>query len=690
MSPRLAWLLSIALTLLVCGRLTHEIWTTRQTMDADEAVHAVESLRRYDDLERGEYAAFVRDCYFPERWQPPVQNHLRWYPIVHSLSQVLAFRLFEPSDFHARWPSILFLAATCVLFRSIARRIAPRHGEAAGLLAVVLLLAAPNVITFAPQSLIESCSLACAALALRFYVFYVEKPDSSWRALFTGLCLSAALLAKYDHGLLQVACLGLAELARQRWRVLTCLRSRAWLVFGVPVLVLAAWLAHPDKWQAFRDALSHPAFGSVPVIALNFGASWLFEYTTSPLVAAAALYAVFWALRRERDERLRAVAIYAGVAMLLLAVRARFQFRYNLVEAPFVLLLVASLAPTWLAGFTDACRGASERALHRWGWRLAIVGGSGLLLIAALALAPNAVRQLAGTVAQPVLALVAGPLGLTRSAAAYANESVTGLRSVLALGGWTAVATPLAFALLSAFMLSPALRIQLRSSANVRIALLLAAIAVLPGAVQLHSPSEFSRRIAWELECQPELNDVVDFVDAHTPQRARVLLAGGWDQLPNNALAWYLKTRRSPRPEYGQIEVVGDMIGSLVQPSQPRIRHWADVLARDQGAELPDRLVLIEHRDGFAYRIARSPDVPVYRAAMQARGGYRWLAARDFDELGCEVEIWMRQDEVPAPLAQTPALELIDAPRTNVGGLRWLVKDDAWRHVRDPSRWGAR
>lgn len=690
MSARNARLLSLALALLVCGRLTREIWVTRQPMDADEAVHAVESLRRYDDLERGEYAAFVRDCYFPERWQPPVQDHLRWYPILHSLAQVLAFKLFEPSDFHARWPSIAFLALTCFLFRSIARRIAPRNGEVAGLLAIVLLLAAPNVITFTPQSLIESCSLACAALALRLYVFYVEKPQSSRRALLVGLSLSATLLAKYDHGLLQVACLGLAELARQRWRVLACLRSRAWLAFGVPALLFAAWLAHADKWQAFRDALSHPAYGSTAVIALNFGASWLLEYTTSPLVAAAAFYALYWALRRERDERLRAVAIYAGVAMLTLASRGRFQFRYNFVEAPFVLLLLASLAPTWFEAFAGACRAASDSVLRRWGVCSALVGGLGLALTIALALAPAFVEQVASLAATPLLALAAGPIGLTRGADDYASECVQSLVAALELGSWTAVATPFALALLCVFLLSPALRARLQSGAGKPVALALAGIAVLPGALQLHLPSEFSRRVAWELECRPELMDILDFVDEHTPKRARILLAGGWDQLPNNALAWYLKTRRSPRPEYAQLDVVGDMIGSLVQPSEPRIRQWADVLARDTGAELPDRLVLIEPRADFAYRISRSNDVAVYRAVIAARGGYRPLASRAFDELGCEVEIWMRNDEVPAPLAETPGLEFVDAARVTVGEHGWLVKDDAWRHLRDPRRGGAR
>jgi hypothetical protein len=210
--------------------------------------------------------------------------------------------------------------------------------------------------------------------------------------------------------------------------------------------------------------------------------------------------------------------------------------------------------------------------------------------------------------------------------------------------------------------------------------------AVLPGALQFHSPREFSRRLVWEFECIPELEEIVGFIDRNTPERARVLLAGGWDQLPNNAVAWYLQSRRHPRPSYGRIEVVGDMIGSLVQPSEPRIRQWADVLARDAGPELPERVVLVEPREDFAYRISRPLEVAIYRAGIAARGGYRSVAVQTFDAVGCRVEILARESAVPAPLAATPALELLGAPRELAGERGWLVKDDAWRHLRDPAR----
>ena len=312
---QLAGYASLALTLLVTATLVHATATTSATMDADEAVHAVEALRRYDDLARGELGRFLGDSYFPERWQPPVQDHLRWYPIVHSWSLLPSFALLGVDDFAARLPSIVWLAATCLVFHALAKRIAPRHGDLAGLLAVFLLLAAPNVITFAPQCLIETCSLFWAALSLFAYIRYVEDP-SARRAACAGAALAGALLTKYDHGLLQIACLGAVELCAGACTCsLRCARRPACCSDCRPSSSRSGWRTPTScRPSATRSA---PAYGSKPVIALNRGLVAAGVHP-SPAVVLAVAGAFYWSLRRER-LRLRAVALYALLAMLLLA-----------------------------------------------------------------------------------------------------------------------------------------------------------------------------------------------------------------------------------------------------------------------------------------------------------------------------------------------------------------------------------
>jgi hypothetical protein len=688
-ASRLAGYASLALTLFVTTTLIHAAATTRATMDADEAVHAIEALRRYDDLARGKLPQFLRDSYFPERWQPPVQDHLLWYPIVHSWSLLPSFVIFGVNDFAARLPSILWLAATCLIFYALARRIAPSHGEIAGMLSVFFLLAAPNVITFATQCLIETCSLFWAALSLYAYIRYVEAPDAR-RAAYAGAALAGALLTKYDHGLVQIACLGVIELLRHRLRVIAALRSTASLLFGLPMIVFALWLAHPDKLQAFRDAFTHPAYGSKPMIALNFAASWLLEYTSSPAVVLAIGGAFYWGLRRERDFRLRAVALYALLAMLLLAVRARFQFRYNLVEAPMALLLVAAVIPAWIDRVARAGSLAAAGPLRVWSWVLGVSGVVGAALCAALIWAPARVAALATFLIRPVFDIAAVRGGLVRTVEHYTTWFVGGMRAALSDSGWTFLATPIALMLLAAWLAMPPLRRRLNGA---RFLTGVAGLAFLPGAFYLHSPAELSRRVTWEYECIPALAEITDFIDRHTPVRAFLLFGGGWDQLPNNSVRWYLQSQRVPRPTFDDIKVVGDMIGSIVQPSAPRIRQWAEVLAQNKGSGLPDRIVLVDPLDGFRYRIPRSAEVAIYRDVLEARGGYHVLDAAEFAAVGCRVEILARDPIAPAPLARIPglhrlALQREELPIAGANGL--LILDDAWRHMRDPARSGAR
>ena len=168
---------------------------------------------------------------------------------------------------------------------------------------------------------------------------------------------------------------------------------------------------------------------------------------------------------------------------------------------------------------------------------------------------------------------------------------------------------------------------------------------------------------------------------------ARVLLGGGWDQLTNNTLRWYLLTRElQPRPAYDEVQVVGDMIGSLVLPEEPRIAWWAGVLRDGRGEELPERVVLIEWREDFLYEEAVGPEVEVYREILAQRPAYERVVSADFDELGLDLEVWALADPQQPALTDPRGAAAADllGPTGRWTPGRWSISDYAWRHLDCP------
>src|SRR5262245_23667781 len=213
---RLALGLAGLLAAAACLDLGLVVHATRWTMDADEAVHAIEALRLHEHLERGELGAFLVDSYFPERWQPPVDPHLRWYPCLHAWLTLPSFALLGVSDFTARLPSVVLLFLTSLVFFALGARLARSLRAASGLTASLLVLAAPNLLTFSAQCLIGTAVLFACFLALLAYLWSLDRDHPPGRAVLAGLALAAAILTKYDHGGVLAASLGLCELLRVR------------------------------------------------------------------------------------------------------------------------------------------------------------------------------------------------------------------------------------------------------------------------------------------------------------------------------------------------------------------------------------------------------------------------------------------------------------------------------------------
>ncbi|MEM7309316.1 MAG: glycosyltransferase family 39 protein [Planctomycetota bacterium] len=677
-------LLVSVLACLVLGRITYR---TDWGMDADEAVHAVEALRLYDRLADGEIGGFLHDTWFPERWQPPVNPHVRWYPFVHAWATVPSFVFFGPSDFTARLPSIFFLLGSCLLFFELGRRLAPRTGAASGLLATLLLLASPNVLTFSAQSLTEPASLFFSFLAVLAYVWSLEKEHPWGRAIAAGFALGIAMLTKYDHGGLLALCLGIAELIRQRFRVERMLQTGAGVLFLLPLFMIVAWFAHPDKLDALKDSVSHPFAGSGRLVALDFFLTWVTEYGSSLAMGAIAIFALATGWRRS-EPAVRAVWLWAVITAVFLGIRSRFHFRYNFVEAPIFLLLAAIVLP-------DALDRLAQR-MSRGGTTLGRVFTlvAGVLLTTAgvaAALSPDGFFDVWRAPFTHLYELREDHWGLSLAPDAYIDHFATEYRALAVYFGSSTAALGIALLVLGV----GGLFVRMQPGEAVfapGLAWTALAVALVPGAMRLYANLE--EMVEWELECHPELGDLHAFVNERCPSPGSVLLGGGWDQLTNNGIRWYRVTcSDGPRPDYDEVPVLGDMIGSLVFPPEPRIRHWARVLAEAPADELPDRIVLVDYHDeGFRYRTRMGPEVDIYRDVLAERGGYRSLESRTFEELGCDAEILVRRAQTPGPMDGVEAILARhgvgeetegNASRVIVGEGGWSMRDESLRHFVD-------
>jgi hypothetical protein len=679
-APRICRALALLLAALVLGWLAWLTWRSGAVQDADEAVHSIEALRLADALRHDSPSAFLEKAYFPERWAPPVQNHLRWYAPLHSWIQAASLLAFGASDFAARAPSIAMLALALWAFWAVARKLAPERPELAGLCAVALAIASPNLLTFGNQALIESTSLAACWLALLAWLWSLESAHAPRRALVAGLALGLSFLAKYDHGLLLVAVLGISELLRARFHPLRLMRSGASIAFGVFGLVAAAWLGHPDKLAAFLDAVRHPFYGSPRLIALNLAATWFFEHSSSAWIGLLLMLTPLLALSDVRDERRRVLWLYATLSFVLLASRARFLFRYDYSEAPAFLVLAAVHLPRWIGAVS---RGFYRRALV---WRTALAGTLLAGLLGFEGLFRPAVEWCVERAFRALYAAVPSHLGLSLAPEAYLTALFAGLRRA-----WPLLGPPAslgAFALLLFFFL-PGLH-GARATPIVPRAFVWAGFwsALLIGLGFLLARLPWM--VAWELEGPRELGELTRTIAAQTPQRATVLLGGGWDQYANNTLRWYLLAQSHRAARFDDVRVEGDMIGSIVLPEEPRIAWWTNRLATAPWDELPERVVLVDAHDDFRYAIPRGAEVELYRDALQRRGGWQLLETRELPWLGASLEIYARSDRSDRDIATPPiagwselAPGAVPRPRA-VGVNGWSVKDDSWRMLRAP------
>jgi len=670
-SERIGLAISVVVTLLVCLELASIVRTTEWVMDVDEAVHAIEALRLYADLEAGRFGDFLVNSYFPERWHPPVNTNLRWYPIVHPLSLLPSFALLGPSDVSARIPSIFFFFGTCLVFFELARRLSRVGPALSGLSAVLLLLTSPLSLILATQSMTESVTLFFCYLAVLAYVWSVEREHPPLRAILAGIALGLAMLSKYDHGGVLALCLGVSELSRTGFRPFALLRSPARVLFLIAAGIVGLWFAHPDKLASLIDSWNHPVVLASWQIPVSAAFTLIGDYTAGIAVSALGIAAFFLLARRLDEPGVRGIWVWALISLPFYVFRARFQERQGIVEGVLLLLMLAIVLPELLNRVVSWLKRARERSDRRPARALILAGvvGSAAFLVLHL---------------RPILFFDLGSGLLSRLTGDGHQSFIYSLFDryelilyYIGFSGITACAGLLLLGLAARWAPLQALR---------GTAVAAVVIAWLPGAILIHIG--LREMVTWDFEGHPQIGEVHAFITESAPPGTTVLLAGGWDQLGNNATRWYRATGQGWQPtDLAEVEVLGDLIGSLVLPPEPRMLYWAERLAR--GETLPERIVLIEPLDTFFYKTSMRPSARIYREILERRGSHAVIASRRFADLGSQVEILALQEvpepvglpeEIMAALEAQRAGQAVHLPQRMVGENGWQAGSMPERH----------
>lgn len=211
-------------------------------MGHDRHTHYMYGLNLAMDVRAGDFKRLMHDIDVMRVWGP-------LHPVLVAAVQLVA----GPDHRLAVLPSLAgwVLAIWCAFL--IPRRLLPRGGDAAGLLAAFLVAISPAHRAFATDVMYESLGAGLSLAVLYLYLATVQEQTRRY-AILLGVTLSLLFLHKYNYWLLVVFGLIAGEFVRQ---------PKAWLQFGLSLFQrdrLPSWmlaeLKQPLTWIAVALAAS--------------------------------------------------------------------------------------------------------------------------------------------------------------------------------------------------------------------------------------------------------------------------------------------------------------------------------------------------------------------------------------------------------------------------------------------------
>jgi hypothetical protein len=201
----------------------------------DRNAHLLESMRLALDLRYLDLTSFISDLH-------RMKNH-------PPLFRMLAAPILALGGFHYPLAALVSLAGwigTVILAFLLARRIAPSHGNTAGLFAAACIISSPPFQAYATDIMLESLG-ACLTL-LAFYL-YSRATDTSQATRWVGplgWALTALFFLKYNYWFLVACVLVLWEGLTRRREI--AVQVRNWWIGHHFRAVVRKSVHHPSTW----------------------------------------------------------------------------------------------------------------------------------------------------------------------------------------------------------------------------------------------------------------------------------------------------------------------------------------------------------------------------------------------------------------------------------------------------------
>jgi hypothetical protein len=213
----------------------------------DRHAHYHSGISLATDIRNADLIQFIRDVDLASRvWQP-----------MHAVAVAMTLLVFGSDYRIAVLPNLLAWFGSIVLAFMLARRIVPRLGTAAGIIAALLVMASPAHRAFATDLMIESLGAFFTLLVLYAYVVVNQNPTTANGRWFA-VALTLLFVTKYNYWVLALGGLLVTEFATRprlyTHLTLTTVRDWPWAAWlgrqlrspityamALPLVILAAF-----------------------------------------------------------------------------------------------------------------------------------------------------------------------------------------------------------------------------------------------------------------------------------------------------------------------------------------------------------------------------------------------------------------------------------------------------------------
>ncbi len=339
--------LSLLLLLLLVGLIGWQLYVNhlllRGAFGWDEAAHALKGALIADDLQQGDWLAFLYDSYRQVLWPP-----------LHSWFLAVAFLLFGPSTVSAGAVSLVAFLLTALILYAIALHLDTRAGPLIGLLAAIFWLSALPLIQFATLAMLELPGLFALSIGIlvHFQVNQADQPPQ--RQIWLALAIAFIYFLRTHYGVLFAIVVAIEWLMASGLRPTRLFMQRTLYLVLPLLLVFGLWFAYPPKLTATWTWLINIPDG----VAEPYSAEgWLFyprafvRLAVSPWLFALFLVTYLAAWRNWRDRRARLLLLLVLVQFALGMFHQNKQDRYLFPLLPPLYLLAASGLVRWQAAW---------------------------------------------------------------------------------------------------------------------------------------------------------------------------------------------------------------------------------------------------------------------------------------------------------------------------------------------------